>query len=318
MVYVHCSLGYWSCNYLDDYGSAKLQDEAWASFNLMGRIIERFGVEEATEKVVAPTTRMDFLGNIVDTIKMTIEVSEERREELLQLLHKCMWIERFKKKHLQSLIGKLSFVTNCVRARRIFISRLLDELRGLDEKSWYQVNEEIKKDVIWWIKFLPTSKGEGILWLEDLMPVDALLASDASLIGGGAVHKTEFCHFHFPEEIIQNTDNIAQREMITILVAVKIWAKELKGKVVWFSTDNENAKFAINRGRTRDKFILKCIRKLAWVTAEHQILIKAEYINTKLNLIPDALSRWYQSSEARRTFKCHTNKDWKRRSVNKD
>ena len=38
----------------------------------------------------------------------------------------------------------------------------------------------------WWIQFLPEFDGIGILWLQDKMPVDTALTSDASMTGGGA------------------------------------------------------------------------------------------------------------------------------------
>ena len=59
-------------------GSTELRSEAWDSFNLMTKIMRMFGIKEADEKAVTPTTRLEFLGNTVDTVKMTIEVSEHR------------------------------------------------------------------------------------------------------------------------------------------------------------------------------------------------------------------------------------------------
>ena len=90
------------------------------------------GAEEATDKAVPPTTRLEFLGNTVDTVKMTLEVSESRKTKLMALLDRWMSMENFLLKQLQSLIGKLSFVTNCVRVGRIFINRLLNMLRNID------------------------------------------------------------------------------------------------------------------------------------------------------------------------------------------
>ena len=317
IVFIHNSIGYWSINYLDDFGSAEYPENAVSSYNAMGKILSSAGVQEATEKAVPPTTRMEFLGNTLDSEKMTIEVSPDRKEELLELLDDWKSRQYFTKKQLQSLIGKLSFVTNCVRPGRIFLSRLIYRLTDC-ATSGNKLDQEMVKDIQWWRDYLPDFDGVSILWLEDCLTTNAWLASDASLIGGGAVHKKQFFHVKFSPFIMNTTTNIAQRELYTILIAVKLWAKELSGKVVRFSTDSQVAMFAVNRGRTHDPFMLACLRELTRVLANHQILLKAVYLNTKLNTLPDALSRWYINSEARRIVRRITKNRWSRRSVAED
>ena len=185
IVYAHSRFGFWSLNYLDDFGSCEKQQDAWSSYNLMGRILQSIGVKEAEEKSVPPTTRMKFLGNTLDTVKMTIEVSEHRKEELTQLLKTWKKKITFMKKQIQSLIEKLSFVTNCVKPGRIFLSRLIDTMKSSDETGRNEVNQQMLKDIQWWLDFLLSFSRISILWLNDGLPVDEDLASDASLIGGG-------------------------------------------------------------------------------------------------------------------------------------
>ena len=314
VVHIHKSMQYWSINYLDDFGSAEPEEKAWNSFYTMRTIMESIGVDEAKDKAVPPTTRMEFLGNTVDSIKMTIEVSPQRKQELLKLIQE--WLEKtthYSKKELQSLIGKLSFVTNCVQAGRIFLSRLLNELRNMDSIS--MVDNELRKDLKWWKHFLPEFDGISILWLQDSMMVDEYLASDACLTGGGAIHCKDFFHFKFTNEILQQTHTIVQLELFTIVIALKKWSIELQGKVIHFSTDNEVSKFAINSGRLRDEFTLRCLREIAWLSAKNEFLLRAQYIRSSDNEIPDSLSRWYKSSEQRRRFRRLTDRSWKRRSV---
>ena len=86
--YIHKAAGYWCLNYLDDFGSAELEENAWKSYNYLGLVLEQIGIKEAKSKAVAPTMRMEFLGNMVDYIKMTIEVSEDHLLELDLLLKK--------------------------------------------------------------------------------------------------------------------------------------------------------------------------------------------------------------------------------------
>ena len=315
IIYVHRQLGFWSINYLDDFGSAELRDTAMSSFNAMSSIMRNIGAQEAEEKAVFPCTRMEFLGNTIDSQKMTLEVSDDRKTELMSLIDKWLVKDRFTIKQLQSLIGKLSFVTNCVRAGRVFLSRLLQTLQENSDHAIVGMDTEILKDLRWWYNYLPRFNGISLLWLQDSEYVDQWLASDSSLIGAGAIHGKEYFHYKFPEFVLTITQNIVQRELLAVVIAIKLWAKDLHGRMIRFSTDNQNALFAINKGRTRDPFMLCCIRELAWVCAEHQIMIKACYVNTKLNKIPDALSRWYQQADARRQFKRMTDKTWVRWTI---
>ena len=317
VTYIHRKEGFWSINYLDDFGSAENQETAHDSYQEMGNILKNIGIAEATEKAVAPTTRMDFLGNTVDTVKMTIEVSAERRQELLTLLQKWLNKTGYYLKELQSLIGKLSFITNCVRPGRIFLSRLIDKLKQQEQQKQTNniIDQEMKKDLNWWLQFLPKFDGTSLIWLQEEYQEHSTIETDASLIGGGATYGKEFIHFKFTHDNLKQTANIAQRELFTILVAIKIWKKRLTGKLIRVKTDSMNSMFALNKGKSNDQFMLQCLREIAWISSQEQFMIRARYVNTKSNEIPDSLSRWYITAEARRKFKRLTNNTWKRKSV---
>ena len=136
------------------------------------------------------------------------------------------------------------------------------------------------------------------------------------LLGRGAVQGKQFVHFKFLQYVLDRTYHIAQRELLTIVVALKLWKNNFKGKVLRISTDSQLSMTAINTGYTRDQFMSHCIREMAWVCAEHQILLKAVYISLKANKLPDLLSRWYiPHSGARCRFKQKLTAFWKCISV---
>ena len=274
ITFIHASLGFWAINYLDDFGSAEHRNKAWDSFNCMTKIMKAIGTDEAEQKAVPPMTRLEFLGNTVDSEKLTIEVSDHRKTEILQLIDSWERKKMYNKKQLQSLIGKLSFITNCVQQGCIFISRLLEVLRTLPMVGYVKVPNQVIQDLRWWKEFLPTFDGVSILWLQDCLQIDEWLATDSSMIGGGSTHDKQFFHLKFPQKILESTINIAQRELFTILVTLKLWKNKLTGKVVRISTDSQVSMFAVNTGRTRDdEFTLSCIKDIAWVCAKHQILL---------------------------------------------
>ena len=318
IVHIHKNMNFWLCNYLDDFGSGEHETVVWKSYNVLENLLRDLGATEALEKSVPPSTRMEFLGNTLDTQKQTIEVSEERRNELLQLLLKFIQLEVVSKKELQSLIGKLNFVTNCIKAGRVFLKRLIACMTTMPEHGKHKLDEECKKDIRWWIDFLPSFKGESIIWLLDLAAVDLNIATDASLDAAGGIwlEGKEYFHTRFNPIITSKTTNIMQREMLAVLWALSLWAQHLTNKVIRISTDNKGTLWAINRGSTKDAYMLKCLREIIRICAEYSILLKAEYIESKSNTLPDCLSRWYIDMNARRRFKRMINRtEWKCRTV---
>ena len=303
ITYIHAKMGYWATNYLDDFGSAEPSSMAWDSFQAMRRTIKQLGAKEAVEKAVEPCTRMEFLGNTVDSIKMTIEVSEARKIELLNLIQ--IWLEQKQDatiRELQSLIGKLSFVTNCVKQGRVFICRMLNWLREFGNGR-NKIPEDMKLDLLWWKDFLPKFNGTCILWLQDVLPVDKCFATDASLTGGGGVSDDQGFHVKFPGFILEQVSHISQLELLTVVIALKIWDKKFSGHVVRISVDNLACVFTINKGSTTDKFMQKCMREIVWLCSSYEILLRAVHIRTEVNTIPDLLSRWYNNSGARHQLK---------------
>ena len=282
IVYIHVNMGYWSTNYLDDFGGAENDSKAWRSFLALRELLKSLGAAEAVNKAVPPTTRMDFLGNTFDTIKFTIEVSENRKRELIEILDS--WTQKidYSKKELQSLIGKLSFITNCVCAGRIFLCRLLQCLRDMKNTNRQKVEAELLKDIKWWQTFLPTFQGSDILWLQDCKAIDRNLATDASLTGAGGKCNNEVFHARFLAELLAEITHISQLELITVVIAVTLWKSKLKGKVVRLSVDNMACVHVINAGNSKDKIMLRYLRQLAWVCAENSILVKAVHIPTQL------------------------------------
>ena len=243
---------FWSTNYLDDFGSAEYEDRAWNSFITMSTILQEIGATEAKEKAVEPTTALKFLSTKFDTLNMTISVAPERLTELVQELNRWSNRRTATRKQLQSLIGKLSFVTTCVRPGRIFLSRLIEAMKEMPAHGHTTLRKDLKQDINWWRHFMQKYDGISILWLQDCLQINKFLESDACLIAGGAHCDKEYIHFKFPAEVMEQTNHISQREMYTILIAIKKWCRNLAGKVVRLSSDNLVSVQAINSGRTHD------------------------------------------------------------------
>ena len=134
-------------NYLDYLAGADYPENVWKSYQELRNILEFCGQEESVEKACPPATKKKkfFIG--VDTETLTLLVTQERLEEIKLLEQNWLKFESATSKQLQSLIGKLNFVTHCVKPSRIFISRLLNWLREIQSKKISNDQELIQSDL---------------------------------------------------------------------------------------------------------------------------------------------------------------------------
>ena len=143
---------------------------------------------------------MICLGIFDDTKAFTLEVPASRLEDLraeLQLLQRSSF---FTKKQLQSLLVKLSFVTECVKPGRIFMDRLLTSLRECKHAAShrYPISTTILLDIQWWLEFLPHYHHISLI-KPSLWDFESLnFSTNTCLQGGGATCQTECISFAFP------------------------------------------------------------------------------------------------------------------------
>ena len=148
--------------YLDDFGGAEKADKAMESFNHLGGLLDYFGLEEAHDKAVAPTTKMDWLGICFDTVEWTMALKPGKLQELLLWLPKLLAYRRVKKTLLQKVLGNLVWASAVVRSGVVFFNRLLVLLRKLKRPSHsVYFSKEAKKDVAWWLATLKQFGGKS-------------------------------------------------------------------------------------------------------------------------------------------------------------
>lgn len=135
IAFIMFKIGIQVLNYLDDLASAEKKELAEFSYNTLGTILQKCGIEESSEKACAPSTIMTFVGILFNTEKMTVEVTPERLIEIKLLLLTWLNKETASLKEIQSLLGKLNFVASCVRPGRIFVSRMLQWLKALYKEN---------------------------------------------------------------------------------------------------------------------------------------------------------------------------------------
>ena len=215
-------------------------------------------------------------------------------------LRKWLFKQEATRRELESIIGKLQFAARTVKSGRIFVARLLNWLRQMttDRTTKIFIHEEARKDLAWWSRFMEQHNGVSIMWMYTVPPEELIFTTDASLKGFGGVCQNEYFRGRFPENI-RNKVSITQLEMLTVLVAVRIWKEKFSGTYFWIQVDNQAVVAVLNSGASRDAYLQNTLREIAFIAAQFNFVIKARYISTSENIIPDALSRWSEQKSKR-------------------
>ena len=286
--------------YLDDFGGAELASKAASSFKHLGYLLKHFGLEEASEKAVAPTTKMDWLGICFDTVEWTMALKPGKLQELLAWLPQLLTRKRVKRALLQKILGSLVWASAVVRAGAVFFNRLLTLLRKLKRPNHsIYFSQEAKKDVQWWIQTLEMFKGKVPIPPAVWTPLTSF-STDASLAGFGMVWGSRALAGLFPLDFEEL--DISKKEMLTVVAAVKHWFKDLANSKVKIYVDNQACVALLNYGITRSPFMASCLREIYFFLAMYNIEIRSEYIPSKSNHLADVCSRAYSNEVHYRNF----------------
>lgn len=90
---------------------------------------------------------------------MTLSVPANK---LAEILKECnTWLQKLKasKKMVQSLVGRLLYITHCIPPARRFLSRILATLAGMEEGQWIALKPSFKLEVLWFGRYAEQANG---------------------------------------------------------------------------------------------------------------------------------------------------------------
>ena len=303
IVYIFQNMNHFMLNYVNDFIRVEYRSKAVTAHESFVRLLRDLGFDRSEKKLTPPAQIIEFVGNLVDTENMTIGVTQKRKIEVLKELEEWRTRKMCNQRQLESLIRKLQFMSNCVRPGRLFVSRLLAEMKGMKQNKMYMVNEQMRKDIKWWYLFLPDFKGTSVLWLIDKITIDEELAVDSCLTSAGGVCGNNYYRIMYPKWFLESEKyQIAHLELWVVIIAVKLWDPQLSGKILKIYSDNEAVSQIINSGRSQDLLLQKLLRELTWWLARHEFKVKSVHLRGVLNRIPDILSRWNENAQMQEEF----------------
>ena len=168
--------------YLDDFLIiASTYDECLQALNVLLRLLRELGFQINYNKLEGPCQSLVFLGIVLDSTSMTLSIPQEKMDEVKQCMNTFMASRKVTKRQIQSLAGKLNWITQCVYGGRFHMRRLIDSANKL-RKPWHRQNvtKDMKEDIFWWLEFMEVFN--GCMPMVDCRPVSFPVCIDACKI----------------------------------------------------------------------------------------------------------------------------------------
>ena len=299
VAFVHSQLGlemsgilFYILNYCDDFaGAESSKTRAELSFVTLGKLLSEIGLTESVSKATSPATTMTYLGVSFNTVDMCLHVDQDKIVELKSELSKWARKTVAKKCELQSILGKLLWVSRAVRFSRIFVARIIAEIRKLSKQTdKTTLSRDIRKDFLWWEKYLVEFSG-----VELIPPVTVSLAilGDAYPQGGGSWNPVlaQYFSMRFPHYMCSPDTPIHIKEFVIVLLCVRLWGPGWAGQRIVIYCDNDSVCDTCVYQKPKDLALQQLLREFLFWVCKFNFFPVLEKIGTKENHIADFISR---------------------------
>ena len=297
---------YNTLNYSDDIGGVEEGARADVSYKKMGELLSTLGLEEAADKATAPSTCMTYLGVTFNSVSFQKSIPPEKVAELLDLLWSWSDKQICTKRSLQSLCGKLLWVTRCVKHSRVFLSRLLSALKTMSAALPHNkttLSEETRLDIKWWLAFI--RHFNGVDFMIDVSAPKLSYKGDACIGGGGGYSGQEYWSRSLPLSLQSRSVPIHLKEFHVLLVSIRLWGSSWSGQAVELFVDNTAVCQTCTNQKPSDPSMASFLREFLYLVVHFKFHPIVSHIGTKSNFVADFLSRNFELDAANVFFKQH-------------
>ena len=293
--------------YIDDtFIRASTEKQALDSLNYTRELFEKCGLTINKKKsCMVPTTRMEFLGFIIDSVEYSIAITVGKRQNLRSIIENILASPR-KKIHIKLLAKIIGIIVSFFPASdlaRLHYRKLerfkIKQLRVGNWKMHVKLNTECLDELSWWVNYL----NSDIKKILHSPVITAEIYTDASFEGFGSSWNGREFQGKFTEK--QKQLSINTKELLAIYYTLRVHVTELKDQVVLFRCDNTTALFCMKSLGSRDVLRDKITSKIYHLARVYNITLKCSYVNTKLNK-SDCVSRVFKQKSVHTEWSLHS------------
>lgn len=291
-------------SYLDDFLLiTKTYDECICTLNVLLRLLRQLGFHINYNKMEGPSQCLTFLGVVFNSVSMTLSIPEDKMKECFGIMQSVIVRRKVNKRDIQSLVGKLNWLSQIIYGGRNHLRRLIDKCNRL-RKPWHRtiVTQDMKKDIMWWIDFMYVFNGTMDI-------IDNRQATSVSIdsckVAGGAFYQGDFVYAPLTETTAVLPINYL--EVLTLELAACKWAHLWANKKVYVHCDNITACTIINKFSCRNPIVMDSLRRVFWLSALYNFRVKAFYYSAPQNTLADRVSRLHEPGGIRKLCQAMAN-----------
>ena len=288
-------------NYLDDFlFAALLKLLCDMQVNTFLRICEEIKFPVSLEKTFWGSTKMTFLGMLIDTVNQCVAIPIEKIRKAVLLINEILH-KKSKKitlNQLQTICGFLNFLGKCVIPGRAFTRRLYAYTANDKLKPHHHIklNGEMRADLTMWLTFLdhPSVFTRPFLDFTNTIMADEVdMYSDASgKLGFGATCGQDWMFRMWNKEFLKSQKpSIEYLELYGVVAGVLTWIHRFKNRRIILFCDNKSVVDMINQTTTSCKNCMVLVRILVLKGMVENVRIFCRHIEGSKNILADNLSR---------------------------
>ena len=195
--------GHKMVHYLDDFFTVHQYASVCRSImSTFMDICEQIAMPIALDKSEGPATVIEFLGLTTDSNLMVVHIPQDKLNDIFIILTKMIHSRKATSWELQSLVGKLNFITKAIPVGRSFTKRIYQAFTGIPNHRHIDLRRQVLSDLHMWKVFLQCFRGWApIIHTRELHSHAVELFADAARnphLGWGAwlPHKVSGCMEH--------------------------------------------------------------------------------------------------------------------------
>lgn len=247
---------------------------------------------------LVPNTTCKFLGFILNSSRMTIELPEDKRKKVNSWLLMILGLKKIKIRRFAQFLGLLISVCPAFKYAKLY-TRIFEREKFLALKAARNNNYNetmilsncLKKDLEWWQSHIFSDVNYIVK-----ASFDFEIYTDASKTGWGAVCKN--MHVHGWWSPSEQKLHINSLELTAIFLALKYFATDLKSKSILLRVDNTTALSCVNKmGSIQYESLNSIVREIWQFCEARDIWIFASYVQSKNNLADEDSRKLSEETE---------------------
>lgn len=248
------------------------------------------GLRFQDSKTVWPCHVIEFLGLILDSLKMEARLPEDKLEFLENLLSVWQGKKHCTLAEASELSGFLQFCSQVVPCSRTFMRRIFDFTASFRDNHFIRkfVPSGVRADLHWWLCF--SRHWNGIRVIQPSFPTIHIYTDASGTKGLGGIWDSRWFSTRIARR--HRSADIQYRELSAIVQAVLRWGDEWSGSHVVFHCDNQAVVAWLHSGRARSHIAMPLLRVLVMLAPCLHFSFSTVWLPTEENGLADAASRF--------------------------